>query len=181
MLFKTVHPLVCRKITKCNKWPLEHVSDFIGWQFKLSNDTIYLYTNNPGLIYFMNIDLNNFSIHFKGEFRHDSAKKMVAQVSGRQFLLFARRICTFWEPKELELYSTNDLNKSPKVYKDIPNGQNVKECIQLNSHSIYILYFEREGLLKKLVIIDIESDKRTHISLDVELFSMGIRFVSYKF
>lgn len=178
------------KITLCNEWPFTEDSEFHYWFLKVDSKDLFLYNNRVGSIYFMELDLISYSIQFKAHFQFETtkkklpqiaqftkniAKKRLIQIDAQQFLMLIRNDSDL---PELELYSMNDLNKSLKTFKDIPNVLFAHGCIKLNGSSVYVANLNFYGLLEDLTIIDIKSDKRKHILLNVELLSTGTNFVS---
>jgi hypothetical protein len=177
--------------TLCDKWPFSNETNFKEWFLKVEDNVGCLYNNVIGLIYFMDIDFINYSTKINSNFLFDAttkklswiddvprhiAKKRLVQFNGYRFLLLLRNDLD--EP-ELELYSLNDLSKPSKHYTDIPNGKGLKQCIKMDHGSIFVLICAQNGLLRELLIIDIERNKRSQISLNVQLFNLGTRFVSY--
>lgn len=139
----------------------------------------------------MKLDLDNYSIKLKAEFHFDAtkkelpyfarftidiAKKRLVRIDSQRFLMVVRNE---QDQPELELYSTNNLDKPLKSFKEISNRGAMSGSIKLDDHSIYVLNFTRRALLKGLTVIDIRSGERQCVQLNVELFSMATNFVSH--
>jgi hypothetical protein len=78
---------------------------------------------------------------------------------------------------EFELYSVDDINKPIKTFKNIPHNDSSVGLTHITSDSIYVLNMGGKILLREIIIIDIETDERRYINLNVNLSSVSIDFV----